>query len=329
MWEEVAHMHNAELKLILSLTAVMQAAQPQQPASSPEGYVIRADVNMIVVHATVQDRRGAFISGLSKDAFTIREDGVKQQIAVFSSDDVPVAVGLIIDNSGSMGRRWSEVITGALTFIRGSKPEDQIFVVHFSDAARLGLPQDRPFSADASELRTALLKGVVGGHTALYDGIALALDQFEKASLMKKVLLIVSDGGDNRSRNRLNDIVKRADRAGVLMYTIGLFDEHSADKNAGVLKQLAGQTGGLAYMPPDVTRVGDICSQIARDIRNQYTIGYNSSKASADSGYHQLKVTAVDADNRQLRVRSRTGFYGAMAPSTTEKELQPRPAAPQ
>jgi Ca-activated chloride channel family protein len=211
-------------------------------------------------------------------------------------------------------------------FIRDSKPEDQLFIVHFSDAARLGLPQDRPFSASVAELRTALMKATVGGHTALYDGIALALDQFEKASLMKKVLLIVSDGGDNRSRNRLNDIIKRADRAGVLMYTIGLFDENTEDKNPDVLKQLARQTGGLAYLPLDVTRVRDICSQIARDIRNQYTIGYNSTKASANSGYHQIKVTAVDGRNRQLRVRSRTGFFGVMSPSTTETELKPRPS---
>jgi len=319
-------MQHAEIGLILSLAAVMQSAPPQQPASSPENYVIRADVNMIVVHATVQDRRGGFVSGLSKDAFTITEDGVKQQIVGFSSDDVPVAVGLVIDNSASMGGRWSEVITGALTFIRDSKPEDQIFVVHFSDTARLGLPEDHPFSADPAELRTALLKGIVGGHTALYDGVAQALDQFEKASLIKKVLLIVSDGGDNKSHNRLNDIVKRADRAGVLIYTIGLFDEHSEDKNPNVLKQLARQTGGLAYLPKDVTRVPEICSQIARDIRNQYTISYNSSKASADSGYHQIKVTALDADNNQLRVRSRTGFFGVPSPTTKETEPQPRPS---
>jgi VWFA-related protein len=319
-------MQHARIVLILGLAAVMQPAAPQQTASNPENYVVRADVNMIVVHATVQDRQGGFVSGLSKDAFTITEDGVKQQIAVFSSDDVPVAVGLVIDNSGSMGKRWADVITGALTFIRDSKPEDEMFVVHFSDVARLGLPPDRPFSANVSELRTGLMTGSVGGHTALYDGIALALDHFNNASLMKKVLLIVSDGGDNRSRNRLNDVLKRADRAGVLIYTIGLFDENSEDQNPGVLKQLARQTGGLAYLPKDVTRMRDICSQIARDIRNQYTIGYNSAKASADSGYHQIKVTAVDVRNRQLRVRSRTGFFGVTSPPTTGTELQPRPS---
>jgi VWFA-related protein len=281
---------------------------------------------MIVIHATVQDRQGAFVSGLTKDAFTISEDGVRQQIAAFTSDDVPVAVGLVIDASGSMGGRWSDTITGALTFIRQSRTEDEIFVVHFSDAAQLALPADRPFSADFMELRTALLKGVVGGHTALYDGIALALDHFEKASLMKKVLLIVSDGGDNRSRNRLDDVVKRADRAGVLIYTIGLFDEHSDDQNPGVLRQLANQTGGLVYLPKDLKSLTTICSQIARDIRNQYTLAYSSAKASADSAYHKIRVTAVDDRGRQLRVRSRTGFFGLKTSPGAEAGPQPRPA---
>jgi Mg-chelatase subunit ChlD len=118
-------------------------------------------------------------------------------------------------------------------FIRDSKPEDQLFIVHFSDDARLGLPQDRPFSASVAELRTALMKATVGGHTALYNGIALALDQFQKASPMKKLLLIVSDDGDNRNRNRLNDIIKRVDRVGALMYMIGLSDENTEDKESG------------------------------------------------------------------------------------------------
>jgi Ca-activated chloride channel homolog len=319
-------MRNLEIALVLGVTALLQQSFAQQPAPPPETYVVRSDVNMIVVHATVQDRQGGFISGLTKDAFTITEDGVRQQISAFNSNDVPVAVGLVIDNSGSMGRRWADTITGALTFIGDSRPEDEIFVVHFSDDARLGLPPDRPFSSNINDLRTALMSGVVGGHTALYDGIAMALGQFEKASLMKKVLLIVSDGGDNKSRTQLDDIVKRADRAGVLMYTIGLFDEHSADKNPGVLKKLASQTGGLSYMPQDLTRLNSICSQIARDIRNQYTVGYNSSKASADSAYHQIKVAAVDSHGRQLRVRARTGFYGVKSATPTETAPQARPS---
>ena len=268
-------MRNVEIALMLGVTALLQQSFAQQPAPAPdpETFVVRSDVNMIVVHATVQDRQGGFVSGLTRMHSLITEDGVRQPISAFNSNDIPVAVGLVIDNSGSMGRRWADTITGALTFIGDSRPEDEIFVVHFSDGARLGLPPDRPFSSNINELRTALMGGVVGGHTALYDAIALALDQFKKASLMKKVLLIVSDGGDNKSRNQLEDIVKGADRSGVLMYTIGLFDEHSADKNPGVLKKLANQTGGLVYMPQDLTRLNSICSQIARDIRNQYTGG--------------------------------------------------------
>jgi VWFA-related protein len=315
-------MPNANIAVILSLTAVIYGVLAQQPAPGPETYTVRSDVNMIVLHATVQGRDGAFVSGLTKDAFTIAEDGVRQEITVFNSEDVPVAVGLVIDNSGSMGPRRPEVITGALMFIRDSRPEDQIFVVNFNDVAEFGLPPDRPFSSQIIELRTALMKGVVGGHTALYDGIALALDRFDQAGLQKKVLLIVSDGGDNKSRSRLDDVVKRADRAGVLMYTIGLFDENSADKNPGVLKRLARQTGGLAYLPEDLSQLTSICSQIAKDIRNQYTLGYSSRKASSDSAFHAIAVTAVDSRGRRLKVRSRTGFFGIKSAAVAGAELR-------
>lgn len=317
-------MRSASFSFTLGLTMLAVAQVPVPPP--PDNFVVRSDVNMIVLHATVQDRSGGFISGLAKESFTIAEDGARQEITTFSSEDVPVAVGLVIDNSGSMARRRPEVITGALMFIRDSRREDEIFVVNFRDVAELALPPDRPFSNNVAELRTALMKGEVGGQTALYDGISLALDQFEKASLMKKVLLIVSDGGDNRSRNRLDDVIRRADRAGVLMYTIGLFDEYSADKNAGVLRQLARQTGGLSYMPQDLKEVSSICTQIAHDIRNQYTVGYSSSKASADSAFHQVKLTAVDSRGRQLRVRARTGFYGVKTPETKGTEPQTRPS---
>jgi VWFA-related protein len=167
------------------------------------------------------------------------------------------------------------------------------------------------------------MKGVVEGHTALYDAIGVALDQFEHAKLMKKVLLVVSDGGDNRSRIRLDDVVRRADRAGVLIYTIGLFDEHSSDRNPGVLRQLARQTGGLVYLPENLTQVSEICSQIARDIRNQYTLGYASGKAATDASFHALKVTATDSRGRKLNVRARTGFFGVAVPKETAPPARP------
>jgi VWFA-related protein len=273
----------------------------------------------------VRERSGAFVSGLTRDAFAVDEDGVRQKISILRSDDVPVAVGLIIDNSGSMINRRADVVTGALHFIRNSRTEDEMFVINFNDTAEPGLPPDRPFSSNLTELRAALLRGVVGGHTALYDAIAQALDHFEKASLMKKVLLIVSDGGDNRSRNRLDDVVRRADRAGVLMYTVGLFDELSSDKNPDVLRRLTQLTGGVAYFPDSSARVSDICSDIARDIRNQYTLGYVSDKATADAGFHNLKVTAVDSRGRKLRVRARTGFYGVQAAKGTAQPTRPSP----
>jgi len=320
-------MRKIEVLLLTALAAFGQVPTPPAgPPADSKDYVLRSDVNMILLHATVQDSHGAFVSGLPKDSFSITEDRVKQPITFFRSDDVPVAVGLVIDNSGSMVKRRADVITGALIFIRDSRPEDEMFVVNFNDRAELGLPPEKDFGHTTNELRSALLKGEVGGQTALYDAIDLAITQFKKANLMKKVLLIVSDGADNRSKRTLKDVVRDADRAGVLIYTIGLFDENSEDKNPGVLKQLARQTGGLSYMPSDLSQLSNICSQIAKDIRNQYTIGYSSQKASLDSAFHEVKVTALDAQGKPLRVRTRTGFYGAKASAVTETERQPRPS---
>jgi Ca-activated chloride channel family protein len=313
-------MRTAVYASVLAVTAA-SIALPQETQPGGENYVVRSDVNVIVLHATVQDGHGGFVSGLPQNAFKLTEDGAPQTITTFSSADVPVAVGLVIDHSGSMGRRYKDVITGALLFIRDSLKEDQIFVVNFNDQPQLGLPSDRLFSSNIAELRTALLSGTVGGHTALYDAISLALDHLNKANLMKKVLLIISDGADNRSGHTLDEVTKRADRSGVLMYTVGLFDENSQDRNPGVLKQLARQSGGLVYLPESLEKLSDICSQIAKDIRSQYTVGYSSGKAS-NPGYHQVKLTASDSRNRQLRVRTRTGFYG-VSPESSKK-----PAAP-
>lgn len=314
-------MRTAEYASVLVVTAALIASPQETQQPGGENYVVRSDVNMIVLHATVLDSHGGFVSGLPQSAFKLTEDGAPQTISTFSSVDVPVAVGLVIDHSGSMGRRYKDVITGALMFIRDSLKEDQIFVINFNDRPQLGLPADRLFSSNIAELRTALLSGTVGGHTALYDAISLAMDHLDKANLMKKVLLIISDGADNRSSHKLDEVAKRADRSGVMMYTIGLFDENSQDRNPGVLKQLARQSGGLVYLPESLEKLSDICSQIAKDIRNQYTVGYSSRKAS-DVGYHQVKLTASDPRNRQLRVRTRTGFYGA-SPDTSKKSDAP------
>jgi Ca-activated chloride channel homolog len=219
-----------------------------------------------------------------------------------------------------MGRRHPEVVTGALMFIRESRPDDDMFVVNFNDKVELGLPPDRPYSNNFNDLRTALLSGEVGGHTALYDAIWIALDHLDKAGLKKKVLLIVSDGADNRSTHSLDEISKRAGKAGVLMYTVGLFDATSEDKNPGVLRRLARESGGLAYLPEDLASLSGICTQIAKDIRVQYTIGYSSSKASSDAAFHQLKLSAVDSRGRQLQVRTRAGFYGGKAAAETKEK---------
>jgi VWFA-related protein len=296
----------------LSLFLCGLALQAQAPAV-PDDFTIRADVNLIVLHATVQGGRGQFVSGLTREAFRVAEDGVPQEITLFVSNEVPVVAGVVIDQSGSMGRRRPDVIVGALTFVQRSNPADEMFVVNFNNTAQLGLPDEKPFSTDVHELRNAMINGEVGGQTALYDAIALAVNQMQKAKLMKKVLLVISDGGDNRSRHILDNVIKLADRDGVLIYTIGVFDEFSEDRNPGVLRKLARQTGGVSFFPNELSKLKDVWSQIARDVRNQYTIGYSSKLAANDAKFHEVKLTAVDERRRSLRVRTRAGYFGAKA----------------
>jgi VWFA-related protein len=291
--------------------------------------LIRADVNVVVLHATVKDGRNRFVHGLSRDAFKVTEDGVPQQISFFSSEEVPVAVGLVIDESGSMMRRRPDVITGALSFIAASHPKDEMFVVNFNEAAKTGLPDGRPFSSSAPELRDALMSMEPAGQTALYDGIMLGLRHLDQATLSKKVLLVVSDGADNRSRHTLEDVVKLADRNGVILYTVGLFDQTSDDKNPGVLRRLARQTGGSVYLPDDLSEMKRICAEIAQDVRNQYAVGYASGNAKLDGAYRRVALTAVDDKGKALKVRTRTGYFGAKEREPAVKETgQPALPAP-
>lgn len=315
--------------LILAAATLAGGLHAQDPPKPEQEPTFRSEVNVIVLHATVKDGRNRFVSGLSKEAFKVTEDGSPQPITSFSAEDVPVAAGLVIDHSGSMTGRRPDVYSGAMTFIRASHPEDEMFVVNFNASAKLGLPANQPFSSNPSELRDALLSMQPEGQTALYDGIMLGLRHLEQAKRTKKVLLIVSDGADNRSTHSLEEVVNIADRNGIILYTIGLFDENSDDKNPGVLRRLARQTGGLVYLPPDVSSLTRICGEIAQDVRNQYAVGYTSGK-SLDGAYHKVTLTAVDEKGKELRVRTRTGYFGAKANQPAVREtVPPPPPAPQ
>lgn len=306
------------LALTLFLIVPPGIASPQATSESQDRtgdeYRIRVNTNLVVLHATAQDHKGALVSGLDKDSFQVYEDGVLQQIKHFSHDDVPVTVGLVIDNSGSMGRKRAEVIAAALAFARSSNPQDQMFVVNFNEHVRFALPDNTPFTGQVPELEVALSKIITSGQTALYDAMTAALEHLKKGDRDKKVLIVISDGGDNASKHNLAQIMGLAQRADVIVYTIGLFDEEDDDRNPHVLTQLAKDTGGDVFLPRSLKDVVPICERIARDIRNQYTIAYVPANGKQDGTYRAIQVKAGAAGRGQLSVRTRAGYRAPLAP---------------
>ena len=312
------------LTALLCVTALPTSAWAQE-TSSPQGrsgddFTISVDVNMVVLRATAQDRKHAGVSGLNKDDFRVYEDGVLQSVKYFSHEDVPVTVGLVVDNSGSMRTKRPEVIAAALAFARSSNPQDQMFVVSFNEHVWFGLSEDTPFTNQPARLEVALSRTAADGETALYDAVAAALEHLKKGDRDKKVLIVISDGGDNASKHDLAQIRALAGQPDAIIYTIGIFDEDDEDRNPGVLKRLAKDTGGEAFLPRSLKDVGPICERIAHDIRNQYTIAYIPTNRKRDGTYRVVQVKASAPGRGRLSVRSRTGYFAPSRP-------QPSPAA--
>ena len=282
-------------------------------------YTIRVDVDVVVLHATAQNRKNILVSGLHKDDFQIYEDGVLQPIKYFSHEDIPVTIGLVIDNSGSMGPKRRDVVAAALAFARSSNPQDQMFVVNFNERVSFALPGNTPFTDQVAQLEVALSRIRTHGETALYDAVAVALEHLKKGNRDKKVLIVISDGGDNASKHKFAEIMAMVGQPDAIIYTIGIFDDQDADRNPGVLKRLATDTGGEAFLPESLKDVVPVCEQIARDIRNQYTIAYVPTNRKRDGSYRVVRVKATAPGRGSLSVRTRTGYF---APS----QAQPIPA---
>jgi Ca-activated chloride channel family protein len=300
------------LGVLFVVIVLTNSVRPQEPppASSRPGdeFTIRVDVDVVVLHATAQDRKNIFVSGLDKDNFQVYEDGVLQPIKYFSHEDVPV-VGLVVDNSGSMGPKRRDVIAAALAFARSSNPQDQMFVVNFNKRVSFGLPSNIALTDPAGQLQIALSRVAADGETALYDAIAVALEHLKKGERDKKVLIVVSDGGDNASKHKLAEIVAMVGQPDAIIYTIGIFDDQDADRNPGVLKRLAKDTGGEAFLPASSKDGAPICEQIARDIRNQYTIAYVPTNRKRNGKYRVVQVKASSPDRGRLSVRTRAGYF--------------------
>jgi VWFA-related protein len=285
-----------------------QAGQQGQAADQDNGvFVFKKEVEEVIVHATVVDQNNHLVTGLDKGAFTVFENGQLQTITSFRHEDVPVAMGIVIDNSGSMREKRDKVNKAALNLVRSSNPQDQVFVVNFNDEYYL----DQGFTGDINKLKEALEKVEARGGTALYDALVASADYEKKyARLQKKVIFVVTDGEDNASRETLEQAVQRLqEENGPTVYAIGLLGEEKAHRARRALETMAQRTGGIAFLPKSLDEVDEISRTVAHDIRNQYTIGYKPTTPKSAGGYRQIKVEAKAKGYKQLNVRTRSGYY--------------------
>lgn len=303
---------NRPRSLAAAMLVLFLAAGLAGQAPGPDtGTVIRTDVRLVDLHTTVIDKTGHLVLNLPQNAFTVYENGVKQQIRKFMREDVPVSMGLIVDNSGSMRPKRAAVEAADLALVNDSNRDDEVFIVNFNDEAFLDLPPNKSFTSDIQEMKEALTRLDSRGGTALFDAIRMSISHVkEKGHRDKKVLVVVTDGNDNSSNITLEQLVKIAQQSGVLIYSVGLLseEEHSEARAAEkALKALADSTGGEAFFPKEVSEVDRIAHQVARDIRGQYSIQYTPSNDAMDGTYRQIKVT-VNASGHPT-VRTRSGYY--------------------
>jgi Ca-activated chloride channel homolog len=283
------------------------SAQPlgPEPGDDPGRFVFKKEVEEVVLHATVADQQGHLITSLDRSAFSITQNGVSQLITSFHREDVPVAIGIVIDNSGSMRDKREKVAQAVLNLIRASNPQDEVFVVNFGQTPYL----DQDFTADVNLLQAAMHQTSTHGSTALYDAVvASSVHLRNNPRLEKKVLLVITDGEDNMSRNTLQDAMRQLQPSkGPTVYTIGLTNEGFTRNGREALQDLATATGGVAFFPQSPDDVNSITRSIAHDIRSQYTLAYKGGNKK--NGYQAIKVEAHAPGYGELVVRTRSGFY--------------------
>ena len=298
------------------------------PSSGPmkkegEGFLLHTDVEEVVLNATVLNGT-SLVENLTKDDFAIYEDGVKQTLISFQHTDLPVSMGLVVDNSGSMYKKRPSVNKSALDLVEASNPQDEAFVVNFSDEAFI----DCDFTSSISKLRDGLSHIDSRGGTALYDAVVASADKLvADAKRPKQVLILITDGEDNASSSDLEQTIYKVQQlSGPVIYSIGLLfgDEMSRAEvrhARRALEMLSGETGGMAFFPKSIEQVDQIAAEVARDIRSQYTLGYHSTKPTTVPGFRRVEVTAESKGSGKLTVRTRTGYFPV--PRGTKKATSP------
>ena len=292
--------------LILASLAIAQSkpSAEQEPGEVPS---FRADTRLVVLPVSVADKNGKLITDLQQKAFKVYENGIEQPIKLFKREDVPVSLGIIIDNSGSMKEKRHQVEVASLDLVKASNPQDEVFVVNFNDVAYL----DVPMTNDIKALEEGVARIESRGGTAMRDAISMSIDYLnDNAKRQKKVLLVITDGNDNASAISLEKLVNRARQSEVLLYSIGLLNEEErreARLAKRALDSLSSESGGVSFYPKGVTEVDRIALQVAHEVRNQYTIAYSPTVQTLDGSFRQIKVT-VNGPGHPM-VRTRTGYY--------------------
>jgi len=280
----------------------------QAPDTEAGGFVFHTTVDEVVLHATVVDDKQHIVTNLDRGDFNVYEDGRPQTITSFRHEDIPVAMGIVVDNSGSMREKRQKVNAAALNLVRASNPSDEVFIVNFNDEYYL----DQDFTSSIKKLKEGLEKIEARGGTALYDAVVASADHLKKdAKLEKKVLLVVTDGDDNESAETLEQAVKRLQGdGGPSVYAIGILEKEEHPKHAKrALQIMSERTGGIAFFPKTLDEVDEISSAVAHDIRSQYTIGYKPTTPKNQGGYRQVRVDARSHNHGKLSVRTKSGYY--------------------
>ncbi len=301
---------------------VQVPAQGEAPSSqSGDVYIFKKEVDEVTLHATVVDQNNRLVTDLGRNDFQVFEDGQPQKIVSFRREDIPVAMGIVIDNSGSMRDKRPAVNAAAINLVKSSNPQDKVFIVNFNEEYFL----DQDYTASIPKLDDALQRIEARGGTALYDATVASADHLKKSGpLEKKVLLVVTDGEDNASRESLEQAIRNLQaQNGPTVYTIGILGDEHSKRARRALREMAEETGGVAFFPKDVSEVNAITSQIAHDIRNQYTIVYKPTKPQSAGGYRTVKVEASAKGYKHLQVRTRSGYY---AGQQSAQAVPPAPA---
>jgi Ca-activated chloride channel family protein len=287
-----------------SLASVILLPPRLRPSQSP----IQISSNLVYLPVTVTDRNGNLVTRLTRDDFSVAENGQTDTVTYFGDQNLPVTVGLLVDHSGSMGSKLMEVATAADAFADSSNPQDQLFVVNFNEVVSLKLPGGVPFTSDRVALRAAVSASMAEGETALYDAIISALNHLALSPEKRAALIVVTDGGDNASHHSFQQAFELAEKSAAQIYCIGIYDSNDPDAKPGLLRKLAKATGGTAYFPLNSLQVTEDMKTIAGELREEYVLGFVPGERKQKPGWRAIHVAVSRRDGDKLAVRTRPGY---------------------